>query len=114
MSGPLTIDDGGLIVKDPDDIDIYTFDWGTEHLAAAVTIATSSFFVTAVSGDTTTTPLTVSDTTPLGIQAGSRTTSVKVSAGALGSKWLLTNRITTSETPARQRDRSCIVKVEQQ
>jgi hypothetical protein len=38
MSGPITIDDGGLATKDPSDISVVVFDWDARHLATSVTI----------------------------------------------------------------------------
>ena len=112
MSGPLTVNDGALIVKDPSDVSVYTFDWDAEHLAASVTIASQTTTVTGISGDTTTTPLTVATTSPLGIQALSRTVKLKLSAGALGSKWRVDQAIVTDETPAQTKERSFYVKLE--
>lgn len=112
MSGPLTVNDGALLVKDPSDISVYTFDWDNEHLALGVTIASQTTTVTGLSGDITTTPLTVSTSSPLGIQALSRTVKLKLSAGALESKWRVDQAIVTSETPAQTKERSFYVRIE--
>lgn len=113
MSGPLTVNDGATVLKDPSDISIYTFDWDAEHLATSVTIASQTTTVTGISGDTTTTPLTVLTTSPLGIQTLSRTVKLKLSAGALGSKWRVDQAIVTSETPAQTKERSFFVKIQE-
>lgn len=108
-----TVSDGATILKDPTDVSTYTFDWGTNHLAAAVTIASQTTTVTGISGDITLTPLTVLTTSPLGIQALSRTVKLKLSAGALGSKWRVDQAIVTSETPAQTKERSFFVKLQE-
>lgn len=108
----LTIENGGTAVKDPSDISVYAFDWNTDHLAAGVTISTSTFAVSAVKPTTATVP-TLNTDSPLGIQAGSRTTKVKVTGGTAGALYRVTNTIITSESPAQTKERSFNLKVEQ-
>lgn len=107
----LTVQDGATVPKDPSDVSVYTFDWNAEHLAAAVTISTSTFAVAAVKPTTATVP-TLSVTSPLGIQSGSRTTKVKVTGGTAGALYRIANAIVTSETPAQTKERSFYLKVE--
>jgi hypothetical protein len=109
MSGPITIDDGGLATKDPNDISVVVFDWDARHLATSVTIATSDWTITGVSGDITTTPLTSDQAS---ILSGTRKTQVRLSAGAAGSKWKVENAIVTSESPSQTKNRKFFVKVE--
>lgn len=108
----ITVNDGTLILKDPSDVSTYTFDWD-DALATSVTIASITCGVVALGGDTTTTPLTLSTASPLGIQSGSRTVKVQLTAGAVGSKWRVNCKVVTSETPAQTRERSFFLKLEQ-
>lgn len=108
MAGPLTIADGGLVTKDPADISVYTVDWNALHLAAAVTISTNTFTITAISptGDTALTKDQES------ILAGLRTTQLRLTAGTLGAKYRIDNKIVTSETPPQTKERSFFVLIE--
>jgi len=105
----ITVSDGKTITKDPSDISVYVFDWDAEHLAAAVTISTSTWTLTGISGDVTTTPMTKDQPS---ILAGTRKTQIRLSAGAIGSRWRLDNAIVTSESPSQQKERSIYIKVE--
>lgn len=108
MSGPVTIYDGGTASKDPADILVYQFDWDTLHLAAAVTITTSTWTITAVApvGDTTLTKDQES------ILAGNRKTQVRLTAGLLGGEYQVANKIVTNESPAQTIERSFRVVIE--
>lgn len=108
MAGPTTIQDGGLIVKDPSDISVYTFDWDTEHLAPTVTIVSSAFTITALSpvGDTALTKDQESTLVSL------RSTQLRLTGGTLGARYEIANRIVTSETPAQTKERSCYILIE--
>jgi hypothetical protein len=106
-----TIRDGGLVQKDPSDVNVYEFDWGTLHLGVGVTIISSVFTVAAVRPASATVPTLTSSGSGLGIQPGSRSTKVKVTGGTLGAVYELTNTITTSETPSQTKDRMCRIKV---
>ena len=105
----LTVPDGGHIIKDPSDIRVYQFDWGTDYLASGVEISTSTWTLTPLSGDTTTTPVTKDQE---GLVTGNRKTKVRLSAGAAGSMWRLDNRIVTNEIPAQTIERSVAILVE--
>lgn len=105
-----TVKDGATITKDPSDISVYTFDWDAEHLAEGVSISTSTWTLTGVSGDTTTTPMTKDQAS---ILSGNRKTQIRLSAGAAGSVWKLDNAITTDESPSQQKERSVRIRVEQ-
>lgn len=109
MSGPLTVIDGSLVSKDPSDIIVYTFDWDAKHLAQGVTISTYSVTVTGISGDITTTPLTK---TTDGLLSGNRKVFARISAGAVGSRWMVSCFIVTNETPDQRFERSFFIKVE--
>lgn len=105
-----TIHDGGQVVKDPADVSVYEFDWDEENLADGVTITSSTFTVVGIKGDITETPLTADSESVL---TGDRKTQVRLSAGALGSKWRIDNRIVTDEAPAQTKERSFFVKVDE-
>ncbi len=107
----ITIRDGALTTKDPSDIRVYNFDWGTTALAVDVSIVTSTFTIEAVSGDTTTTPVTKDSET---ILAGDRDTQLRLSAGAAGSRWRIHNQIVTNESPSQTIERSFFLLVQQQ
>jgi len=105
-----TVKDGSTITKDPSDISVYTFDWDAEHLATGVSISTSTWTLTGVSGDVTTTPMTKDQPS---IVTGNRKTQIRLSAGAAGSVWKLDNAIVTDESPSQQKERSIRIRVEQ-
>lgn len=83
--------------KDPQAILDYSIDW-TSFLETAETIATSQWFTTSgitvdVTGHTT------------------KVATIWVSGGTLGQSYELTNRITTSNTPARVDERTIIITI---
>ena len=104
----MSLSDGGLVQKDPSDIAVYGFNWAAE-LGDAL-IVTSTFTVDGLRGDLTTTPLTL-DAADIG--ADEQSTTFRLSAGALGSKWRVNNKIVTNETPAQTLERSGFIKLEQ-
>jgi hypothetical protein len=105
----VTISDGALVIKDPSDIKAYTFDYDTENLAVGAAILTSTFTITAVWPSTTDLALTKDQET---ILAGARKTQVRLSAGTLGQKYQIANKIVTSESPAQTKERSFTVWVQ--
>jgi hypothetical protein len=108
-----TINDGGLVIKDSADIEVYQFDWDTDNgLPASVTIASFTVTATAIAPSDATALTLTSSGTGLGIQTGSRKVNVKVSGGDAGARYVLTNQVVTSETPARTRERSFYVLVQ--
>ena len=104
MPGPITIEDGGLVVMDPSDVSVYTFDWDTRHLEASVTISTSSFSIAVITPGYS--ALTKDNES---ILSGSRKTSVRLSAAVLGVKYRIQNQIVTNETPPQTKERSFYV-----
>jgi hypothetical protein len=100
----LTIEDGGLVVKDPSDKTLFTFNWDA-HLATGVQIATSTFAIRAIrpSGDTA---LTKDSESAAGIAPLARTTQLRVIAGTVGGLYEIANTIVTNETPAQTKERS--------
>lgn len=97
-----SIRSGGLVVKGPVESEVYLVDWGTEHLAAGVLLTSSSWTLTRISGATTGLMTFDSATIP----AGDRTTQVRLIGGTVGQKFDVTNTVVTNETPARTKDRS--------
>lgn len=98
----ITIRTGGLVVKGPLENEVYLMDWGSEHLAAGVTISTSTWVRTLKEG-VATGLMTIDNQS---IPTGNRTTQVRCVAGTEGQRYDLTNTIVTNETPARTKDRS--------
>jgi hypothetical protein len=104
-----TIQDGGLIAKDPNDQPVLTFDWDARVLPVGVSIASSTFVIEGKGGDMVTTPVTKDQES---ILSGNRQTQVRLAAGAAGSMWRINNRIVTNETPSRTIERSFYLFVE--
>ncbi len=98
----VTIVPGTLVTKDPDESKVYLFDWDTSNLAALVTIVTSTFVITALK-PATDTALTKDNAA---INAGSRTTQVRLLGGTIGARYEIENTIVTNETPAQTKVRS--------
>lgn len=101
MSIPM-IRPGGLITKGPTEEEVYLMDWDDEHLAAGVTIVQSTWAITRERGATT--GLMTFDSAS--IPVGSRTTQVRLKGGTAGQRFDVSNTIVTNETPARTKDRS--------
>ena len=99
----VTVVDGGLVLKDPADVKVYTCDWDALNLAAAVTITTSTFTITAVFPSATDVALTADQAT---ILVGARKTQVRLTGGTLGQLYEIANRIVTSEAPTQTKERS--------
>ena len=98
-----------LILKDPSSIELRGFDW-TSYLAdlgSGVTIVTSTYTVT---GGDAPTPLLILSSPE--ILSGSLKTQVVLSAGTLGKRYVVTNRIVTSSSPVVTDERSFRVLVQ--
>jgi hypothetical protein len=98
-----SIDDGGLLTKDPQAIEVFTMDWDAQHLAVGVTIQTSTWTITGPDAI-----LTKDNET---IVTGNRKTRLRLTGGTLHRKYTVTNRIVTNESPAQTKDRSFIVQI---
>lgn len=105
---PITIEDGGLEVKDPAEQRVFLFDWDAKNLGAGVQITASTFVISVVSGDNAT-PLTKDNES---IVTGSRKTQLRLRQGTLGTLYQIDNEITTNETPAQIKNRYFRVLVE--
>lgn len=99
----VTILPGDQVTKDPSDVKVYVFDWDTNNLAAAVTISTSSWTITALGPSATDTALTKDSESVL---AGSRKTQLRLTAGTVGQRYEIANKIVTNETPSQTKERS--------
>jgi len=106
----VTIQSGGLVTFDPDDIRVVTFDWDQLGLAANVTISTSTWTITAIrqSGASALT----SDNPQ--ILSGSRKTSVRLNAttATVGDEYEVANKIVTNESPSQTKEQSFRVLIE--
>jgi hypothetical protein len=100
------IHSGGLVTKDPDAIEVYVVDWDAEHLAASVTITTSSWVIAG--------PDSALTKDQESILSGSRKTQLRLTAGTLEGVYTVTNRIVTNETPAQTKDASFSVLIQQE
>ena len=105
----VTINEDGLIPKDPADVKVYTFDWDAENLAAAATIVSSLWTIAAIKPSKTDAALTKDQES---ILSGSRKTALRLTGGTLGQVYEVTNTIVTSETPAQTKERSVRVLVQ--
>ena len=99
---------GGLVTKDPNSVEVFTFDWDQEELAASVEITTSDFFITCPNEAV---PLNLTSDNET-ILTGNRRTSLRLSGGTAGKRYTVTNRIVTNETPSQTKDASFTVKIE--
>lgn len=84
-------------VKDASAKLVYDIDWGTNWLAAGVTI-TSTWTITGPDS-----VLTKDSETVL---AGNRITRLRLLAGTPGARYKITNHVITNETPAQEDERS--------
>jgi hypothetical protein len=104
MPGPITIEDSGLVVMDPSDISVFTFDWDARHLQTSVTIATNSFSVVTL----TTGAAAITKDNEV-VLAGARKTQLRLSVPQLGAKYRIENKIVTNESPPQTKERSFYV-----
>jgi hypothetical protein len=105
----LTIAAGDEVVKDPADIQVYQFDWDADNLAAAVTITSSVWTITAIAPSAIDAALTKDNES---ILAGTRKTQVRLLAGTRGQTYEVANKIVTSENPTQTKERSVRVLVQ--
>jgi hypothetical protein len=121
----VVIQNGGLVGKDPADIKTYCYDWDASNLAPAVTIATSTWTITAISPSQVDAVLTKDSeakltaaqaTTALQrtVTLDDRATRVRLTAGTLGQIYEIANKVVTTETPAQTKERSFRVLIENQ
>ena len=84
---------GSYILKDPDSQLVYSMDWGTEWLPEGDALATVSYAVEAITGDTN--PLAIESQ---GIQALEQLTYVELSGGSARNIYTVTVTITTTDS----------------
>jgi len=108
----ISIDDGGLVIKDPLDARVYTFDWDIlGNLAPTVQLASVGTFTITVLDGANTTPLTKDNES---LVAGNRKTQLRLSAGTPGTKYKIENQIVTTETVPQTKNRLFYLKIEDQ
>lgn len=95
---------GGLITKDPNSSEVFSFNWN-DDLAAGVSITTSTFTITSPN-----------EALPLGLTKDNethdaRSSSLRLLGGTLGKKYVVTNRIVTDESPTQTKDASVTVSI---
>jgi hypothetical protein len=100
---------GDLVRQGDQELCIYRFNWDREHLSADALIETSAFIAT---------PMNNPDAVALNIDAtaiidSQRRTWLRVTGGTVGTKYRITNRITTNETPIRGPERSFFLLIQQ-
>lgn len=99
------IPSGGLTEKDPNSVEFFVMDWD-EELEDGVEISDSDWEISGVDA-----VLTKDNES---IVAGNRSTRLRLSAGTLGKKYVVTNRIVTNESPSQTKDASFTVLVASQ
>lgn len=109
MAGPLTVQDGQTIPKRAADADVYQFDWDARFLADGVTIATSTFAITAIEPSADTALVKNNES----ILTGSRKTQVRVQGGTDAALYRLDNTIVTSESPTQTKKRSIYIRIQE-
>lgn len=99
-----------MIVLDPSDKRTIVFDWDDDNLAAAVTISSSTWTITAIK-QIGATALTKDNES---LVAGSRKTQLRLLAttASAGDEYELANAIVTSESPAQTKEQSVRVLVQ--
>lgn len=103
-----TIQVGGLIVKGPTESEVYKMDWDSQHLASGVSISSSSWTITLLAGIATGLMTKDNESTP----DTNRNAQLRLIGGTEGQRYDVTNTITTSESPARIKDRSFTVLIQ--
>lgn len=97
----MSVSPGQTLQKDPDAELTYQFDWSA--WLGSAEIATSTFTLTGADAD-----LTKDNPS---IVTGNQKTQVRLLGGTAGLTYLLTNRITTNESPAQTDDRTIRIKI---
>lgn len=118
----LRIQSGGLVTLDPDADEAFDVDWDEEHLPAGVGIADSTWEIEGKSGasslDQHDDAIGAYDVNGLwAVSASGRVTRVFLTGAtgiALNQRYVVTNRITTDETPPQVKDASFIVLIQQE
>ena len=103
-----TIYSGDLLLMDPSDKRVIQMDWGA--LPDGVTINTSVYTITAIKQNGVT-ALTKDNES---VSAGSRATQLRLLAttATAGDRYQVSNKVTTTESPAQEIERSYFVRIE--
>lgn len=86
-----------VLTKDPDATLLYEMDW-TDWLPSGETITTSTWTITGADS--------VLSKDNESLLTGNKKTRVRLAAGTKGTRYTVTNRVTTSGTPSQTDDRS--------
>jgi hypothetical protein len=105
MPGPITITDGGYAEKDSDEALVYEFDYDTLNLPVGVQLTAFGTFVLA--GET---PMVLTKDNET-LVAGNRKTRVRLSAGTIGKKYTVINRVTTNESPSQTKEKRFYLRI---
>lgn len=101
---------GGVIEKDPNEKKTIPFDWDTDgNLAEGAIISISTWTITA-ERPTGESPVNL-DSDNESILAGSRKTQARLTGGTLGTRYRVTNHITTNESPNQEKEKSVFVEI---
>jgi hypothetical protein len=95
-----TIYAGNVLVMDPSDKRLVTFDWDSEALPAAATISTSVWTITAIrqSGVTALT----NDNESIGASSRTTITRLLATTATVGDLYWVSNKVTLSGSPAQE------------
>jgi hypothetical protein len=116
---------GGQVVKGPTESEVYIFDWDREHLDVGVTIASSSWVITLLSGASPSSMTKDNESTPAADYSvvhpngvtdsfkALRSTKVRLSGGTAGQKYKVSNTVVTGETPSRTKEESFKVLIQE-
>ena len=102
----ITIQSGGLVTKDPNNIEVFMVDWDQERLATGVEISDSTWAITGPDS-----ALTEDEDS---IVTGNRKTQIRLTGGTLHKRYTVTNTIETNETPAQTIDASFFILIQQE
>lgn len=107
-----SIQAGGLLILDPSDQKVISFDWDADALEAGVQISSSTFTISVIR-QTGAQPLTKDSPS---ILTGNRKTQVRLIATTAteGDRYLVSNAIVTNESPAQTLERQIKVLVQNQ
>ncbi len=99
----ITILDGELVTQDLADIRVYEFDWDAENLATGVTVPATPPTITATAlRPSAATALTLDQKS---VVTGNRKTRVRVTGGARGALYRITNQVVTDESSTQTKNK---------
>lgn len=104
MPGPVTITDGGFCSKDSDEVLVYVFDYDAFNLAAGVELTSVGTFTVETNDGTL-----VLDSQLL--LAGNRKTRVRIGGGTVGEEYIISNLVTTNESPSQVKEKRFTLRI---